>query len=62
MKQVKTLVIGPDDLTSGPVGGSDPLPDKNFTAPKRLMFKVFNVLSRPSMLEKLVISGSILSK
>lgn len=61
MNRVKTLVIEPDGLPPSPVGGAHPLPDMNLIAPKHLMFKVFNVLSAPSMLENLVISGNILS-
>lgn len=55
MKHVKTLVIGADDPPPSPT-------EENFIAPEHLMFKVFNALSKASMLEKLIISGSILSK
>lgn len=38
-------------------------PDLNFTGPSRhLMFKIFDSLRTNSQLEKLVISGNILSK
>lgn len=62
MKHVKTLVIGADDLPPSPTEERDHPLDRNFIAPEHLMFKVFNALSKASMLEKLIISGSILSK
>lgn len=62
MKHVKTLVIGADDLPRSPMEESDHSLDRNFVAPEHMMFKVFNALSKASILERLVISGSILSK
>lgn len=61
MKHVKTLVIGADDPPHSPMEESDPL-DRNFVTPEHLMFKVFNALSKASILKRLVISGSIFSK